>query len=62
MTSTEKRITKKRGRPATGMDPMISFRAPDELRARIEAFAETESVPRSEAIRRLVEMGLETGK
>ncbi len=58
MTSMEKRITKKKGRPATGMDPMLSFRSPAELTARIEAFAEREGTPRSEAIRRLVEKGL----
>lgn len=60
MSSTEKRNTKKRGRPATGMDPMLSFRSPPELTDRIEAYAVGEGVPRSEALRRLVEKGLDT--
>jgi predicted DNA-binding protein len=58
MSSTEKRITKKRGRPATGTAPMLAFRSPPELTARIEDYAEAISAPRSEAIRRLVEQAL----
>jgi metal-responsive CopG/Arc/MetJ family transcriptional regulator len=38
---------------------MLTFRAPDDLRSRIEEFAGKEGVPRSEAIRRLVEKGLD---
>lgn len=53
-----KDIPKKRGRPATGKDPMLTFRSPPELTSRIEAFAEKVEQPRSEAIRRLVEKGL----
>ena len=53
-----KDIPKKRGRPATGKDPMLTFRSPPELTAEIEAFAEQIEKPRSEAIRRLVEKGL----
>ena len=56
--STKKVIPKRRGRPATGKDPHLSFRAPPELTARIEAYAEQINEARSEAIRRLVEKGL----
>jgi len=49
---------KKRGRPATGMDPMIGARFPSELTARIDAWASAHSTSRSEAIRRLVEQAL----
>lgn len=38
---------------------MLSFRAPLELRARIDAYAERERLPRSGAIRQLVERGLD---
>jgi hypothetical protein len=52
---------KKRGRPATGKDPLLNFRAPPELTARIEVWVAQQPEPqpsRSEAIRRLVEKGL----
>ena len=51
---------KKRGRPATGRDPVTAIRLPEELRVRVEAWAIRlrDTPSRSEAIRRLVEMGL----
>lgn len=49
---------KKRGRPATGRDPLIGFRAPPSLVVKLDAYAEREGLKRSEAIRRLVEEGL----
>jgi len=58
MPSTEKDNPKKRGRPATGKDPMLGFRSPPELTARIDAYADGESIPRAKAIRRLVEKAL----
>jgi Arc/MetJ-type ribon-helix-helix transcriptional regulator len=49
----------KRGRPATGKDPMIGLRAPPPLIRKIDAWAAANSVTsRSDAIRRLVEHGL----
>jgi len=51
-------IPKKRGRPATGKDPMLTFRAPPELIERIEAFAANVGEPRSQAIRLLVTKAL----
>lgn len=50
---------KKRGRPATGRDPLVGTRFPPDLLASIEAYAQKHDVPRSEAIRRLVVIGLD---
>ena len=55
-------IPKKRGRPATGKDPMLTFRAPNDMVEQIELWGLVNQVPtRSEAIRRLVEKGLSDG-
>ena len=55
------RATKKRGRPATGMAPVLPVRAPEELIARIELWAQKQpdKPSRSEAVRRLIELGLD---
>jgi hypothetical protein len=53
---------KKVGRPATGTEPLYGVRMSDELMVRIESWAEEISVTRSEAIRRLVELGLKAKK
>ena len=49
---------KKRGRPATGRDPVSAVRLPAELTAAVDRWGETHDANRSEAIRRLVELGL----
>lgn len=49
---------KRRGRPATGRDPHIAARMPVELIAEVEAWASVNDATRSEAFRRLVEIGL----
>ncbi|RZN31253.1 hypothetical protein CWO90_17585 [Bradyrhizobium sp. Leo121] len=51
---------KRRGRPATGKDPLTALRLPPELTRAIEAWAaqQGDEPNRSEAIRRLVELGL----
>jgi hypothetical protein len=49
---------KKPGRPATGTEPLYGVRIADELMGRIEKWAKDNSASRSEAIRRLVELGL----
>jgi hypothetical protein len=49
---------KKRGRPATGKEPLYGLRISDDLMARIQKWAEENSATRSEAIRQLVEIGL----
>jgi hypothetical protein len=51
---------KRRGRPATGKDPHVAARMPAELIARIEAWAEANDTSRSDAFRRLVELGLKS--
>jgi hypothetical protein len=50
----------KRGRPPTGITPMIGFRAEATLRSAIEKWAKQQpDKPKlSEATRRLVELGL----
>jgi hypothetical protein len=51
---------KKRGRPATGKDPLTALRLPPDLTKAIEKWAvdQPDEPNRSEAIRRLVELGL----
>jgi hypothetical protein len=51
---------KKRGRPATGVDPFVGVRFPQTLLDAIDAWgaASEEPLTRSHAIRRLVELGL----
>jgi len=58
--SRKKAILKKRGRPATGNAPSRTFRLTDEFMAALDAWAtsQIDTPSRSEAIRRLVEMGL----
>jgi hypothetical protein len=51
-------MPKKRGRPATGKDPQIIARMPAESIASVDAWAAAHETTRSEAIRRLVELGL----
>jgi hypothetical protein len=49
---------KGRGRPATGQAPHIALRMPAELFAHVDAWALSQETGRSQAIRRLIEMGL----
>jgi Ribbon-helix-helix protein, copG family len=49
---------KRRGRPATGKDPLLTVRAPRTIIEAIENWAEKNEISRSEAVRRLVELGL----
>jgi hypothetical protein len=53
---------KGRGRPATGKDPLVSARMPSAVIAEVEAWATANDASRSEAIRRLVELGLKVKK
>jgi Arc/MetJ-type ribon-helix-helix transcriptional regulator len=53
---------KKRGRPATGTEPLYGVRISDELMTHIQKWAQENGATRSEAIRRLVELGLDTAK
>jgi hypothetical protein len=59
--STQKIIPKKKmGRPATGRDPIRTFRLSDEKVAEIDAWAarQPEKPSRSEALRRLIDLGM----
>jgi hypothetical protein len=60
MKKSIKAKPKKRGRPATGKDPMMGFRASPHLRASIVNWAENQpdKPGLSEAARRLIEIGL----
>jgi Arc/MetJ-type ribon-helix-helix transcriptional regulator len=50
---------KRRGRPATGQDPVSAVRLPADLTREIDGWARKhDAESRSEAIRRLVELGL----
>jgi hypothetical protein len=60
--SNKKVIPKKRGRPATGKDPHVSFRLGGELRESVDAYAASANLTRSEAIRHLVEYALSVAK
>ncbi|HEX9211240.1 MAG TPA: hypothetical protein VF901_12085 [Bradyrhizobium sp.] len=48
----------KRGRPATGRDPMVSSRIPVEIVRAVDQWAAKNETTRSDAIKRLVEIGL----
>jgi hypothetical protein len=52
------------GRPATGQDPVTAIRLSEELKALIDKWRSTQpdKPPRSEAIRRLVYLGLAAPK
>jgi hypothetical protein len=61
MTKSKSVVPKKRGRPATGRDPLIAFRADAAMRSAIDDWIAGQATPqpsRSEAIRRLVGLGL----
>jgi hypothetical protein len=62
--STKKVKPKKRGRPATGRDPIMALRMPPALREDVEDWAarQPDNPSRSEALRRLVEMALKMKK
>ena len=49
---------KRPGRPATGRDPQIVVRMPATLIANVDEWGMSNDIARSEAIRRLVELGL----
>ena len=61
MKARHTRIRKKRGRPATGQDPVVPVRLPPEIIKKIDHWGAKQPEParsRSEAIRRLVETAL----
>jgi hypothetical protein len=65
MKASKKNVVRKRpGRPATGQDPVTAIRLSKEMRAAVDAWAaaQDDEPGRSEAIRRLVELGLKAKK
>jgi hypothetical protein len=65
MRKSNKVVPKKgRGRPATGRDPVTAIRLSAEMRAAVDKWAagQDDDPGRSEAIRRLVEIGLKAKK
>jgi hypothetical protein len=57
-------VRKKRGRPATGQDPVTAIRLSAGLKTDIDGWvsAQADKPDRSEAIRRLVQKGLDSDK
>jgi hypothetical protein len=49
---------KRPGRPPTGKDPHMAARMPPALIAEVEAWGKAHDATRSEAFRKLVELGL----
>ncbi len=65
MSMSNKVILKRKpGRPATGNDPVRAIRLSDEFIAKVDRWASKQDGQpgRSEAIRRLVELGLKVKK
>jgi hypothetical protein len=58
MKKSIKVAPKKRGRPGTGKDPHMAARMPPALIVQVEAWAAANDTSRSDAFRRLVELGL----
>jgi hypothetical protein len=58
MKKSIKVVPKKRGRPATGRDPLVTTRMSVELIRSIDNWATGNNITRSEAMRRLVELSL----
>lgn len=52
-------VIRKRGRPATGADPVFTARLPEALVAQVQAWADWQKLNKSEAVRRLLEKALE---
>jgi predicted DNA-binding protein len=52
-------IPKKRGRPATGKDPLVAVRLPPKMITALDKWAAREGLTRSAAVRQMIERGLE---
>jgi metal-responsive CopG/Arc/MetJ family transcriptional regulator len=62
MAKSIKAIPKKRGRPATGKDPLIAMRLPAYMILAIDTWARDKGLSRSEAIRQMIERALKPPK
>lgn len=58
MAKSIKEIPKKRGRPATGKDPLVTARLPQDMIDALDERATSAGVTRSEVMRRLIHAGL----
>ena len=58
MKSTKRKQTRARGRPATGRDPPVTARIPNDAIELLDRWAKSEGITRGEAIRQLIEVGL----
>jgi hypothetical protein len=59
MKKSIKVMPKKSGRPATGKDPQVVLRMPPKLIEAVESIAASELITKSEAIRQLIERGVQ---
>ena len=50
------------GRPATGADPLVTFRLPQVMIDMLDSVAEAEGVTRSDILRELIDAGLNARK
>jgi hypothetical protein len=63
MKKSIKVASKRRGRPPSGgRDPGVHIRLPEEMLAAVDALSKLDDISRSEAIRRLVDLGLKAKK
>jgi len=60
MAKSIKEIPKKRGRPATGKDPLVTVRLPQAMIDALDARATLVESARSAVIRDFIERGLES--
>jgi hypothetical protein len=60
--SNNRRRRQKAGRPATGKDPLISFRIPQDVINEIEGWAAIRALSRSGAIRQLIDVALSASR
>jgi hypothetical protein len=58
MAKSTQVIRKKRGRPATGKDPLVALRMPPDLILDLDQWAVDRDLSRSSAIRKLLEQAL----
>jgi hypothetical protein len=57
--NVDENVKRKPGRPATGMDPVLSGRVPKEVIARVDQWATENGFTRSIAVSKLLERGLD---
>lgn len=58
MSSQHKNVEKKRGRPATGKGHQVNVSLSDAMIHAVDAYSEQTGVRRTEAIRKLIKLGI----